>query len=144
MSRNVESPAARTRSRRRLQWTLAVLAALPFASAGREIVLGAQGVPGGSPEVNPTVDSSLRYANAFKLAVGPVMWSQLGRVERSSSLTYALSCLFVGGLARLRSWRRRGRPHPVAVVALVLELAAPPLLIHWRRRIRPASLRSAR
>ena len=136
MSPSVPSSAASRRSRRRLQWTLALLAALPFASAGREIALGAQGVPGGSPEVTPTVDSELRYANVFKLAVGSVMWSQLGRVERSSSLTYALFSLFVGGLARLRSWQQRGRPHPVALIALVLEIAAPPLLIRWRRRIR--------
>ena len=84
------------RSRRRLQGSLAVLAAVPLASASREIVLGAHGVPGGSPEVTPTVDSALRYANVFKFAVGPVIWSQLGRVERSPVLTYALSGLFVG------------------------------------------------
>lgn len=73
MSTVESSPAAERRSRRRLQWTLAVLAAVPAASAGREIVLGPQGVPGGSPEVIPTVDSALRYANVFKFAVGPVI-----------------------------------------------------------------------
>jgi hypothetical protein len=87
MSTVESSPAAERRSRRRLQWTLAVLAAVPTASASREIVLGPQGVPGGSPDVSPTVDSALRYANVFKCAVGPVMWSQLGRVERSPGLT---------------------------------------------------------
>ena len=141
MSTVESSPAAERRSRRRLQWTLAVLAAVPVASAGREIVLGPQGVPGGSPDVTPTVDSALRYANVFKFAVGPVIWSQLGRVERSPSLTYALASLFVGGLARLRSWQQRGRPHPVTVAAVVLELAAPPLLIAWQRRIRTSSRR---
>ena len=69
-------------SRRRLQWTLGVLAAIPVVSAAGEIVRGPQGVPGGSPDVIPTVDSSLRYANVFKFAVGPVIWSQLGRVEQ--------------------------------------------------------------
>ena len=128
-------PAAEMRTRRRLQWTLAALAAVPLASASREIVLGPQGVPGGSPEVAPTVDSALRYANVFKLAVGPVIWSHLGRVERSPNVTYALSSMFVGGLARLRSWQQRGRPHPVTVGAVVLELAAPPLLVAWQRRI---------
>ena len=68
-------------SRRRLQWTLGVLAAIPVASAAGEILRGPQGVPGGSPDVIPTVDSSLRYANVFKFAVGPVIWSQLRRVE---------------------------------------------------------------
>jgi len=59
-------------SRRRLQWTLGTLAAIPVASAAGEILRGPQGVPGGSPDVIPTVDSSLRYANVFKFAVGPV------------------------------------------------------------------------
>ena len=122
-------------SRRRLQWTLAALAAIPAASAIGEIVGGAQGVPGGSPDVSPTVDSSLRYANVFKLAVAPVIWSQLGRVERSSALTSAVTTISVGGLARLWSWRRRGRPHSVTVGAIALEIIGGPLLLTWQRRL---------
>lgn len=136
MSQGRLSQAAERRSRRRLQRTLAVLAAVPLASASREIVLGAQGVPGGSPNVTPTVDSALRYANVFKFAVGPVIWSQLGQVERSPALTYALSSIFMGGVARLGSWQKRGRPHPLTVGAVVLEIATPPLLMVWQRRIR--------
>jgi hypothetical protein len=115
---------------------------VPLASAGREIALGAQGVPGGSPAVVPTVDSSLRYANVYKAAVAPVIWSQLGRVERSPGVTMALSSLFVGGLARVRSWQQRGRPHPVAVGAVALELVAPPALALWQRRVRARSIPS--
>lgn len=122
-------------SRRRLQWTLAVLAAIPTASATGEIVRGAQGVPGGSPAVVPTVDSSLRYANVFKLAVGPVIWSQLGRVEQSSAMTFALSTIFVGGLVRVRSWQQRGRPHPVTMAAIALEILGGPILVAWQRRV---------
>lgn len=129
-------PTTSMSSRRRLQRTLGVLAAIPLASASREIALGPAGVPGGSPAVSPTVDSALRYANVYKAAVAPVIWSQLGRVERSPALTLALSSLFVGGLARLRSWQQSGRPHPAIVGAVVLELAAPPLLAAWRQRLR--------
>jgi hypothetical protein len=122
-------------SRRGLQRTLAVLAAIPMASAIGEIVRGPQGVPGGSPDVLPTVDSSLRYANVFKLAVGPVMWSQLRRVEQSSAVTLALSTIFVGGLARVRSWQQRGRPHPITVSAIALETVAVAGLLLWQRRL---------
>ena len=122
-------------SRRGLQRTLAVLAAMPMASAIGEIVRGPQGVPGGSPDVLPTVDSSLRYANVFKLAVGPVMWSQLRRVEQSSAVTFALSTIFVGGLARLRSWQQRGRPHPITVSAIALETVGVAGLLAWQRRL---------
>ncbi|MFC9839051.1 DUF4345 domain-containing protein [Rhodococcus sp. NPDC127530] len=122
-------------TRRRLQWTLAILALLPTVSAVGEIVRGPQGVPGGSPAVVPTVDSALRYANVYKFAVGPVIWSQLARVERSPALTFALSTVFVGGLARLRSWQQSGRPHPVTVAAVVLETVGTPMAIAWQRRV---------
>ncbi len=111
------------------------MAVIPVVSAIGEIARGPQGVPGGSPAVTPTVDSSLRYANVFKLAVGPVIWSQLPRVDRSPSLTSALATMFVGGLARTRSWQQAGRPHPISVTAVALELVAPPALIAWQRRI---------
>jgi len=120
-------------SRRRLQWTLGVLAAIPVASATGEILRGPQGVPGGSPDVTPTVDSSLRYANAFKFAVGPVIWSQLARVDQSQTVTFALSTIFFGGLARLRSWQQRGRPHPVTLAAIALETIGVAGLLAWQR-----------
>lgn len=118
-----------------MQRTLAVLAAIPMASAIAEILRGAQGVPGGSPDVLPTVDSSLRYANVFKLAVGPVMWSQLGGIEQSSTVTLTLSAIFAGGLARLRSWQQRGRPHPITVSAIALETVGVAGLLVWQRRL---------
>ena len=122
-------------SRRRLQWTLGVLAAVPMASAAGEILRGAQGVPGGSPEVTPTVDSSLRYANVFKFAVGPVIWSQLRHVEQSPAVTAAAATIAFGGLARLRSWQQRGRPHPISVGAIALEIIGVPILLACQARI---------
>ena len=123
------------RSRRGLQWTFGVLAAIPVASATGEILRGAQGVPGGSPDVIATVDSSLRYANVFKFAVGPVIWAQLGHVERSPALSFAVATIATGGLARLRSWQQRGRPHPITVAAIGLEIIGGPILLAWQRRL---------
>jgi hypothetical protein len=135
------SPPHNGRSRRGLQWTLAVLAVAPMASSVGEIVRGAQGVPGGSPDVVPTVDSSLRYANAFKFVAGPVIWSQLGRVEQSPAVTFALSTIFIGGLARVRSWQQRGRPHPISVVATALETIGVPILLGWQKRVSSSDIR---
>lgn len=122
-------------SKRRLQWTLGILAAAPVVSASQEILRGAQGVPGGSPAVTPTVDNSLRYANVFKFAVGPVIWSHLAHVERSPAISIAATTIAVGGLARLLSWQQRGRPHPVTIAAVVLEIVQLPILFAWQRRI---------
>jgi hypothetical protein len=141
MNPDMEPRGRTTTSRRRLQGTLAVLAAIPLASASREIALGAAGVPGGSPTVNPTVDSALRYANVYKAALAPIIWTQLARAERSPTASFALSSLFVGGLARLKSWQQRGRPHPAIVGAIGLELLAPPLLLVWQHRVRTAENR---
>jgi hypothetical protein len=131
-------PLGNGRSRRALQWTLGVLTVIPVASAVGEIARGAQGVPGGSPEVVPTVDSSLRYANVFKAAMAILTWSQLGRVERSPAVTYSLATIFAGGLARVRSWQQRGRPHPLAVAAIVLETLGVAGLLAWQRRVSSA------
>lgn len=90
---------------------------------------------GGSPDVIPTVDSSLRYANVFKFAVGPVIWSQLRHIEQSPAVSFAAATIAFGGLARLRSWQQRGRPHPITVGAIALETIGVPILLAWQRRL---------
>lgn len=122
-------------NRSALQWTLGILAAIPMASASGEILRGAQGVPGGSPAVVPTVDSSLRYANVFKFASGVAILRELRHVERSSTVSFVLSTIAVGGLARIAAWRKSGRPHPAIVGALALETIGAPLLLTWQRHL---------
>lgn len=128
-----------TLSRRALQWTYGLLAVLPAGSAALEIVRGPQAVPGGSPAVVATVDSNFRYANVFKLAVAPVIWSQLPRIEQSAAASLAGVTIGAGGLVRLWSWRQAGRPHPVTVAATALEITGIPTILLWQRSIRPQS-----
>ena len=88
-------------NRAALQWALGILAVIPMGSAVGEILRGPQGVPGGSPDIAPTVDSSLRYANVFKFASGVAILRELSRIERSSTVSFVLSTIAVGGLARI-------------------------------------------
>lgn len=123
-----------------LQWTLGILSAIPMASALGEILRGPRAVPGGSPDVAPTVDSALRYASVFKFAAGVTILRELGRIERSSAASFALSTVAVGGLARIVSWKQRGRPHPVIVGAVALETIGVPILLTWQRRLSAKAL----
>lgn len=123
------------RGRRRLQWALATSAALPTLTGVREVLLGSHGAPGGPGDVSATIDGELRYANVFKMAVGPVIWSQLNKAESSPWVTAALGTIFLGGAARLLSWQQRGKPHPISVVAIGIEIGLVPVLIVWQRRV---------
>lgn len=123
------------RSRKRMQWALGIMVLAPTISGLQQTLLGADGTPGESPRVSPTIDGELRYANVFKIATGTAIISQLGTVEDSPVVTAALGTLFVGGLARLLSWKQVGRPHPVGIVAIALEVGVVPAVLLWRRRL---------
>ncbi|PYE12472.1 uncharacterized protein DUF4345 [Williamsia limnetica] len=122
-------------SRRRLQWMLAASAAAPTLSGALQILRGAQGAPGNPHDVSATIDAELRYANVFKAAAGPIIWSQLDKADTSPVVTAALGTIFVGGMARLLSWHQSGKPHPAAMVAIGLEVGVVPILMAWRHRM---------
>ena len=123
------------RSRTRLKWAVGVAALAPAVSALQAIAQGAHGLPGTQPPVSATIDGELRYAKVFQAAVAPILWSRLDRVEDSSAVTASLTTMFAGGLARLLAWKHSGRPHPVSLVAIALEVGAVPALLVWRHRV---------
>jgi hypothetical protein len=122
--------------RRALQLTLGVLASIPFATGVVDVVAGSDLLPGGTSDITASLDSEFRFASTFWCAVGPIIWSQLSEVEDESPvLPLTMTTVFLGGLARARSWRARGRPHPIFVGATALELIGMPILLAWHRRV---------
>lgn len=122
--------------RRPLQTTLGVLAGIPFATGIVDIMAGPDMLPGGSNHVTASLDSEFRFASTFWCAVGPLIWSQLSRIDDDSPvLPLAIGTVFLGGFARSQSWRVRGRPHAVFVGATALELIGMPIVLAWHRHV---------
>ncbi len=122
--------------RRALQVTLGTLAVIPCASGLAGMVVGPKALTADASRVEASLDSEYRFTNAFWFAMAPLIWAHLPRIEQESPvLRAALGTVFVGGLARVVSWQRSGRPHPAFVAAIGLELVVVPGLAAWQHRV---------
>lgn len=113
--------------RRSLQVVLGVLSAIPFLSGLAGMLFGPKSLLGNTSVFTATADSEYRFINAFWFATAPVIWSAIPHIEHRTGLVRSLTAIvFLGGLARVVGWRTTGRPHPVFIAAIALELVGIP------------------
>jgi hypothetical protein len=121
--------------RRAFARTLTILGLVPIATGLYGVALGASGMEGAS-DAAVNVDNELRFLYAFWIAYG-VGFVYVGQraPENRAAVTALAAVLFVAGVARAISWVAEGRPDTFYVVLMALELAIPPVLILWQRRV---------
>jgi len=112
------------------------LGGLVATTAGlHTLIAGAKSLPG-EKLANPVVESELRFYAAFYVAYGLVALRVAPHADRDARTVRALAgALFLAGLSRAGGWLAVGRPHGVQRALLVAELAAPPVIVVWHRRV---------
>jgi hypothetical protein len=85
------------------------------------------------------VESEVRFYSAFYVAYGVhVLRTASGADLDPRGVNATAAALFLAGLGRAGAWLTLGKPHPLQRALLAIELAAPPLLVLERARLRAA------
>jgi hypothetical protein len=126
----------RQRRLRRLLYVGGVVA----TSAGLHTLLGGGRSFPPWRQASAMVESELRFYSAFYVAYGLLVFRTARRADRDPPAVHALAAaLFLAGLGRAGAWLTVGKPHPLQRALLAIELAAPPVIVLERARLRPTA-----
>jgi hypothetical protein len=124
-------------SKRTLQITSAVLAAIPVATG----IVGMFGIndplyaSAGLP-ASALLDTNLRFFSGVWFGVGAAMYWIIPSIDRQTLLFRVLwGMIFVGGIGRLLSMLMLAVPPVPFIGFTVLELAGAPLMVFWQARL---------
>ncbi len=121
--------------RRALQFAVAAACFVPISAGLAGVVLGPRLV-GAFAVGSSDLDSHFRYLSGLLLAIGVAFVSTIPRIEtRGNRFRLLTFIVVVGGLGRLLGVLMSGRPSPVMMAALVMELVVTPGLALWQYRV---------
>ncbi|HVR91182.1 MAG TPA: DUF4345 domain-containing protein [Novosphingobium sp.] len=121
-----------------LRWFVGLFGAVCIVIALAHIVFGPAAIPG-AVQVNATMDSEDRFYATLFLGFGAALiWAAQELAARRGVFLALLAVFFLGGIARILSWLAVGPPVPLFVFLGALELAMPPVLWAWHRRVHPS------
>lgn len=124
-------------SRRILQFTSAVLAAVPVLTG----IVGMFGI--GDPlyvsaRLPPSIllDSNLRFLSGVWLGLGVAMYCIIPTIERQTVVFRALwGMIFFGGIGRLLSMAILAPPPWPFIGFTILEIIGAPVIVFWQARL---------
>jgi hypothetical protein len=121
--------------RRILQIAVAIGSLVPIGAGATGILLGPR-MLGSGMAGSGDLDSHFRYLSGLLLGIGVGYVSTIPQIETHRSRFRLLTAIVVlGGVGRLLGLLTIGRPSPVMMAALVMELVVTPALALWQGRV---------
>ncbi len=125
-----------------MQAYLRVLASVAVVFGLQGVAKGVAGVRGAAPDLDGTrvgvrsVDSELRFFAAWYALAGVLLFRAAKRPESETVTVRGVSvAVWLAAVGRLLSIRSLGRPHPLFVALLGVELVVPAIALPWQARV---------
>lgn len=120
--------------KRGLQIVLLILSLIPLYFAVTGVMGGAAALNAETSVLNG-LDNQFRYLSAFYLILTFLIWYIVPNIENHTGIfRIAILAIFLGGLARLYSYKVIGVPPVQMAGGMVLELGSP-LLLWWQSKV---------
>lgn len=102
------------------------------------VFAGTSALPGYNAPPDSTLESGYRFASAYVVGSGASLIAISIKFGWANMLYVVTGTIFFSGLCRVYSWAVAGTPHVLLIVSMIVELAAPPVLVVWYLWVRRA------